>query len=293
VARLATFEDDRFHRDVAAGRTQATGRAVTAASLLLVVVLAARGGATVSTLVFLALLTTGVLGNVDRLVGAIEARAASRRASARLQTVGDGRPSRPQIVQATCDGRGLTVSGYWLPTTPTRNRRRLEFAVAAGRTTIVTGASGSGKTTLLAAIATAAGPCVVTSVLADDYLFTGTVAGNIRLADPAADDDAVSDLLADLQLDRSGVDPETAIGVGGRSLSGGEQRRVHLARALATRPDVLLIDEPTTGLDSVTADHVLAVLRRRLPAAVLVLAMHEPPAHPDVLGPGWSTVSLD
>ncbi|MGW6196916.1 ATP-binding cassette domain-containing protein [Kribbella sp. NPDC055110] len=288
VRRLADFEDDRFHRDAAAGRTRTAGRVVTSATLLLVVVQAAQGDATVSTLVFLALLTAGVLGNADRLVAAIEARAAARQAAARLEAAGSGGPSWAPMIQATFDGRGLTVSGY-----STRNRRRLQFAVAAGRTTIVTGASGSGKTTLLTAIAAAAGPCVVTSVLADDYLFTGTVAGNIRLADPAADENDVSDLLADLRLDGFGLDPETEIGIGGRHLSGGEQRRVHLARALTTRPDVLLIDEPTTGLDSATADHVLAVVRHRLPAAVLVLAMHEPPADPDVLGTGWSIVSLD
>jgi ATP-binding cassette subfamily C protein CydC len=295
VRRLADFEDDRFHRDAAAGRTQAAGRAVTAVSLLLIVVLAARGGATVSTLVFLALLTAGVLANADRLVAAIEARAASRWAATRLDAAGNenATPGTPRIVEVTCERSGLVVSGYWLPDTPTRHGRRLDFAVAAGHTKIVTGASGSGKTTLLNAIAAAAGPCVVTSVLADDYLFTGTVATNIRLADPTADADDIRDLLADLRLDRNALEPDTEIGVGGRNLSGGEQRRVHLARALATGPDVLLIDEPTTGLDSVTAEHVLAVLRRRLPAAVLVLAMHEPPTDPNVLGPGWSTLSLD
>jgi ATP-binding cassette subfamily C protein CydC len=294
VHRLATFEDDRFDRNAAAGRTQAAGRAVTAVVLLLTVVLAARGGATVSTLVFLALLTAGVLGNADRLVAAIEARAASRHAAARLEAVGDetGAPGRLSTVQATCDRGGLAVSGYWLPATPTRNRRQLEFTVAAGQTMIVTGVSGSGKTTLLTAIA-AAVPGVVTSVLADDYLFTGTVGSNLRLADPTADEDDITDLLADLRLDRSGLGPETEIGVGGRSLSGGEQRRLHLARALATRPRLLLIDEPTTGLDSTTGNHVLAAVRRRLPDAVLLLAMHQPPADPDVLGTGWSTVSLD
>jgi ATP-binding cassette subfamily C protein CydC len=292
--RLAAFEDDRFHRDVAAARTQAAGRAAAAAVVLLSIALAARGGATVSALVFLALLTAGVLANADHLVAAIEARAGSRRAAARLADVGDeNRRGRPPIAQASYDPRGLTVSGYWLPSTPTRDRRQLDFAVAAGHTMVVTGASGSGKTTLLNAIATAAGSGVVTSVLADDYLFTGTVAGNIRLADPTADAGELTDLLADLELDLSGLDPETEIGIGGRSLSGGEQRRVHIARALATRPDVLLIDEPTTGLDSVTGNHVLAALRRRLPAAVLVLAMHEPPTTPDGLGAGWSALSLD
>jgi ATP-binding cassette subfamily C protein CydC len=56
---------------------------------------------------------------------------------------------------------------------------------------------------------------------------------------------------------------------------------------------VLLIDEPTTGLHPCTATQVLAAIRRRLPFAVLLLAMHEPTADPGVLGSGWSTVSLD
>jgi ATP-binding cassette, subfamily C, bacterial CydC len=94
-------------------------------------------------------------------------------------------------------------------------------------------------------------------------------------------------------LDRSGLDPSTKIGVDGRNLSGGEQRRLHIARALATQPDVLLIDEPTMGLDAVTGAHVLAAIRGRLPHAVLVLAMHEMPADPDVLGAEWTTVSLE
>ena len=192
------------------------------------------------------------------------------------------------------------MSRYWLPDTPTRAGRHLGFAVGPGRTLVVTGASGSGKTTLLDAIARTLRqpgaqpePGAVTSVLADDYVFTGTVASNVRLADPKAGDGEIGELLASMLLDRSGLEPGTAIGVGGRSLSGGEGRRLHIARALAARPDVLLIDEPTAGLDARTASHVLTAIRRRLPHAVLVLATHTLPSDRGALGPDWSTVSLD
>jgi ATP-binding cassette subfamily C protein CydC len=134
---------------------------------------------------------------------------------------------------------------------------------------------------------------VVTAVLADDYLFTGTVASNIRLANPTASDDAINDLLASMALDCGGLEPSTRIGVDGRSLSGGEQRRLHIARALATRPDVLLIDEPTAGLDTGIATRVLSAIRCQLPHAVLVLAAHELPADVASQSSSSSTVSLE
>ena len=162
----------------------------------------------------------------------------------------------------------------------------------------MTGSSGTGKTTLLNALeaalrepASPPAPGMVTAVLADDYVFTGTIASNIRLASPAARDEDIEDLLAATLLDRGGLGPATFTGNGGRDLSGGEQRRLHIARALATAPGVLLLDEPTTGLDGPTATRVLAAIRQRLPQAVLILAMHDVPADPDVLG-SWTELSL-
>jgi ATP-binding cassette subfamily C protein CydC len=303
LRRLATFEHRRFRAAVTTARTLGAARAVSAAALLLTVILAAESGATVATLAFLVLLAAGVMINAERVVAATEGWAFAKQAGQRLASVGTDeirRASRAPIIRATCDRNGLTVSGYRLPDTPTRNARRIEFTVAPGRTLVVTGASGSGKTTLLNAIAAALrqtstqpGPAVVTAVLADDYVFTGTVSTNVRLANPNASNDDIRNLLTSVLLDRSGLDPSTEIGVAGRRLSGGEQRRLHIARALATQPDVLLIDEPTTGLDTSTGTHILTAIRRRLPQAVLVLAMHELPADPDALASPWSTMSLE
>ncbi len=301
MRRLAAFHGHQFRRAAARARTAGAARAVTAAAVLLTVALVAGRGAAVATVVFLALLSAGVMANAERLVPAAHARVLARQAGQRLITT-DSQPVSPPSAgaafSAAFDGRGLTVSGYRLPDAQARAGREMGFTAAAGQTLVVTGASGSGKTTLLNAIAAALRqsahpPYVLTSVLADDYLFTGTVASNIRLASLAATDRDIEDLLAALMLDRSGLTPGTPTGTGGRNLSGGEQRRLHIARALATGPDVLLVDEPTTGLDTRTADHVLAAVRRRLPRAVLVLAMHELPADVDVLGPAWTAVSLD
>jgi ATP-binding cassette subfamily C protein CydC len=301
TAQLMAFDDQRFRQAGATARTHAFVRAIAAVALLATVVLAARRGAPVSTLVFLALLAVGVLASAERLVGAAEARALARQAARRLDSAageerGDARPGSGPAFRVIHDSRGLTVSGYQLPATPARDARQVGFTVVPGQTLFVTGASGSGKTTLLDAVAEALRERtsgVVTSVLADDYLFTGTVASNIRLASPAATDDEIEELLTAMLLDRSQVGAGTVTGTGGRDLSGGEQRRLHIARALATRPDVLLIDEPTTGLDSTTATHVLTAIRRLLPHAVLILAMHKLPSDPGALDRAWSQVPLD
>jgi ATP-binding cassette subfamily C protein CydC len=298
--RLDAFEDEQARDAHRQSTTVAVARAVTASALALAVAVSARAGADAPTLVLIALLTTGAMGNAERIVGAAHGRVAARDADARLESV-DVSDALALPVEATYDGNRLVVSGYELPATPTRAGRTVSLTAEAGDTVVVTGTSGSGKTTLMHAIewelrTSTLHPSnrgVVTSVLADDYVFTGSIASNIRLAAPAATDAEVWALLSAMLLDRGGLEPNTAVGVGGRELSGGEQRRLAIARALATTPDVLLVDEPTTALDDATADHVLAAIRQRLPRAVVVYAMHELPAQTQSLGPMFLPLSLD
>jgi ABC-type transport system involved in cytochrome bd biosynthesis fused ATPase/permease subunit len=114
----------------------------------------------------------------------------------------------------------------------------------------------------------------------------------MRLADPGVTIKQVESALADLRLDRADISAGTPVGVGGRELSGGEQTRMRIARMLVAHPDVLIIDEPTAGLDDQTAKHVLGVLRERLPHSTFIFAMH-PFTESAVHGQGSQILTLD
>ena len=247
-------------------------------------------GVDAATLVFAALIGTGVLVQAEGLPAAVEARRAASAARQRLRTIAgpargpeDVQPDTPAL-RAWLTAGELGFAGYELPALPLRAARHAGARVRRGGIMVITGRSGSGKSTLLRAIAATlrASPPeggsrpVVTAVAADDYVFTGTLGSNFRLADPELPDAEVQRRLAEFWLDRSGLTAGTPIGDGGRELSGGERRRTCVARALATRPHVLVVDEPTTGLDERTARHVLHRLML-LQDTTVILAMHAAP----------------
>jgi ATP-binding cassette subfamily C protein CydCD len=181
------------------------------------------------------------------------------------------------------------------------HRARLE--VHGGELVAIAGASGAGKTSLLLAIAGLLAPDSGTVLVEDagsvaevaalapeawhrqiawvsqePYLVAGTVEGNVRLAAPDADDGAVRAALAAVGL--GGLDPALHLGEGGAGLSSGQRRRVAIARAFVRAAPLVLLDEPTAGLDEGTEIALLRALRAlaRRDGRAVVLVAHRPAA---------------
>jgi ABC-type transport system involved in cytochrome bd biosynthesis fused ATPase/permease subunit len=158
----------------------------------------------------------------------------------------------------------------------------VSLALAAGSTLAVTGSSGAGKTSLVHALlrfwpleggSLAVGGSDTTRLAAADvraacaladqraHLFAGSVRTNLVLGRPDASDAELATALAAAQLDEwvatlpEGLD--TPVGDDGVAISGGERRRLAVARALLAPGSVLVLDEPTSALDPGLADRVV------------------------------------
>ncbi|MCX7564996.1 ATP-binding cassette domain-containing protein [Sulfitobacter sp. F26169L] len=176
----------------------------------------------------------------------------------------------------------------------------INFDMDGAEALALTGPSGCGKTSLLmqiAGLADGGGVAIfgqrpdrwpdtalrgiVTMVPQRSALIAGTIRDNLALG-AQADDDAMWRALAAVALDddiaaRGGLD--VRLGEAGAGLSGGQAKRLALARALLKSPRLLLLDEPTEGLDAETADHVLSGIRSALPEAAIIAVLHRSADH--------------
>lgn len=108
------------------------------------------------------------------------------------------------------------------------------------------------------------------------HLFSDTLRQNLRLAAPEASDEVLTQVLQQMGLahllEQEGLN--AWLGEGGRQLSGGEQRRIGLARALLHPAPLILLDEPTEGLDAETEQRMLQLLREHCKDKTLLVITH-------------------
>ncbi|MBX5138864.1 ATP-binding cassette domain-containing protein [Rhizobium lentis] len=161
----------------------------------------------------------------------------------------------------------------------------IKLALRQGERLAVIGASGAGKSSLLALLsgelaARSGSVAAVTATLLTQRteLFEDSLRGNLLLADPDAskahlhDALAAAGLLADVDAMPQGL--ETRLGEGGLGLSGGQSRRLALARLFLRDTPLWLLDEPTESLDGATARDVLQRLSAMAAGRSLVIATH-------------------
>jgi len=110
------------------------------------------------------------------------------------------------------------------------------------------------------------------------HLFNTTIRENLRLANPEASQGALERAAEVAQIHdiiRSWPDGyDTYVGEAGRQLSGGQARRIAIARALLKDAPILILDEPTEGLDAATEQALMASLRRLMAGRTVLLITH-------------------
>lgn len=185
----------------------------------------------------------------------------------------------------------FTLVGVGVVRGGTRVLREVTVEIGRGRLTVLTGPSGAGKTTLLRLLNRLDDPsrgqllfdgrlitevdvlelrCRVVLVGQHPVLLTNTVASEVRVGHGDLTDDQARGLLTRVGLPAASLERTTA------GLSGGEAQRLCLARALAVSPEVLVLDEPTSHLDTASSAAIHAVLTRHRDAGgTVVVVSHD------------------
>lgn len=160
--------------------------------------------------------------------------------------------------------------------------------IVAGKTVVIVGATGSGKSTLLSVMAGLLQPNTgqvwianrsASIVFQEPFLFSGTIRRNIDMG-LSVDEQSLKQALylsaADEFISELGSGVDTVIGERGISLSGGQRQRVSLARAIAQNSSVLLLDDTTSALDTITETLVVDRLRKSANTVTTIIVASRP-----------------
>ncbi|MDR0557057.1 MAG: ABC transporter ATP-binding protein/permease [Treponema sp.] len=158
----------------------------------------------------------------------------------------------------------------------------VSFVLRKGAPLALRGASGAGKSTLLSIIAdkiplqsgsiTVYGQRKIGMLDQAPYLFNRTIRENLALANQNAADSEMEKALAQVGLDLS---LDVIAGESGKAISGGQRTRLALARLVMQNPDIVLLDEPTTGVDQKTREFLIEFLSAFLADKASIITSHE------------------
>lgn len=226
-----------------------------------------------------------VIASAQRVTQIIEQRPAVTFRQATTQASGQAALTLSNISFGYADNAPLAI-------------RDLSLDITPGEHIALLGRTGCGKSTLLQLLTRAWDPQHGTIQLngqpLDQYseadlrartsvvtqrvhLFSSTLRDNLLLAAPDASDEQLSAALQQVGLEKlleNNQGLNAWLGEGGRQLSGGELRRLGLARALLHGGDLMLLDEPTEGLDAETEQQILALLRQVAQNKTLIMVTH-------------------
>src|ERR1039457_1056519 len=193
------------------------------------------------------------------------------------------------------------VSASYLPGKPVI--QNLSLTVPAGGSVVITGSSGIGKSLLVEIMlrfrnyegSIALGGVEIRDLPKETllglaapipqhpHLFNWSIRDNILLGNASADEEqlylALRDSALDLWVASLPLGLDTPVGINGSAVSGGEARRIALARALLKDASIVLLDEPTEGLDAATERLVISRLKARFKKAgspTLIVVSHRP-----------------
>lgn len=194
---------------------------------------------------------------------------------------------------------GFSYSQTSMMTTPPPVLRNISLTVSRGERVAILGSIGSGKSTLLKVIARLLQPLqggvlidgidatqvdpadwrsAVGYVGQESRLFYGSLRDNLMLGNPSVTTDELLRVVRMTGVDRVAAGHplgfEMQVGEGGTLLSGGQRQLVSLARTLLLNPGVLLMDEPTSAMDSMTEARFIAQLKQSVTDETLILVTH-------------------
>lgn len=214
-----------------------------------------------------------------------EARASMEKLEEVLAIAPEPKPEHPVQLDPL---RWMAFERVWFtyPSATTPSLESIDLEIRAGETVAFVGPSGSGKTSLVKLLVGLYRPtegrlCVngvdvmdvdpdalrgrIGLVTQDTQLFAGTIRDNLLFVSPAATDDECLEVLDQAAalpiIQRGGKGLDTKIGEGGIKISGGERQRLAIARALLRNPELMIFDEATSSLDSITERAITETIR--------------------------------